>query len=142
MRNRFQFVAATLLALTLAIWAQPSSSVVGWWQADKQGSPWVTLNVTREKDSKLGGTAVFYVLDKTSSDTPPRVLGKQEVQLVDPKLMGNVFSFEVRNQQGVVTMNPSSDELLGFEMILKDKTHARLKSKAGGDAGILLVKKE
>jgi nitrogenase molybdenum-iron protein alpha/beta subunit len=125
--------------MTVAVWAQTSSAIVGRWQAEKHGTPWLIVNITGDNNSKLGGRAVFYVLD--SSDTAnPKVVGKQEVQLLDAKLDGNVFRFQVKNQQAEVTMNPSSGELLTFRMILNDATHAMLKSGDGRDLG--LVKRE
>jgi hypothetical protein len=138
MSKRLLFSVAASLAITVALWAQASSAILGRWQAEKHGVPWLIVNVSEER-SKLGGSAVFYVLDGAESATPT-VLGKQEVRLIDAKLVGNVFSFKVRNQQADVTMNPSSGELLNFEMTLKDETHATLKSISSGDQ--LMVKKE
>lgn len=137
MSKRLLFSVAASLAITVGLWAQASSAILGRWQAEKHGVPWLIVNVS-EKGSKRGGTAVFYVLDGAESATPT-VLGKQEVRLIDAKLVGNVFSFKVRNQQADVTMNPSSGELLTFEMTLKDETHATLKSSSGGQ---LMLKKE
>ena len=130
------------LAITVALVAQPSPTIVGKWQGDKQGSPWLIVNVTHEKNSELGGTAVFFIFDRDEPQAAPRVVGKQDVRLAEPKLVGNVFSFKIKNEQGEVTMNPSSGEALSFEMILKDEAHAVLKSGADADADLLMVKKE
>ena len=109
--------ALALLLLTSIAFAQ--SPVVGKWRGDKRGVPWVTLNVT-ETNGQLGGTAVFYVLDRNEGTNPPKVLGKQEVELVNGKLAGNIFSFQIRNQQGEARLNPSGGESLEFQMTLKD----------------------
>ena len=94
------------------------SAVIGKWRGDKRGVPWVTLNVS-ENNGQLGGTAVFYILDRNEGANPPKVLGKQEVELLNPKLTGNTFSFQVRNQQGEATLNPSGKDMLSFEMTIK-----------------------
>jgi hypothetical protein len=132
---------AALLAITPSLWAQPKSTFTGTWRADKYGSPYVIVRLTHDQNSHLGGSAVFYVLDRADSNVPPKVLGNQEVQLLEPKLVDNVLFFKVRNQQGDVTMNPSSGESLIFKMILKDDNHATLKSP-GDSAGLVLEKTE
>jgi len=137
MKSRTVIWAAGLACVaTLAI-AQLSPAVVGKWQGDNQGSPWVTLNVVREKNGELSGTAVFFILD-----APPKVLGKQEVQLIDPKLEGNTFSFKVRNQQGRVTMNPSSGETIGFQMTLNSDSEGLLKSDDPAAPSVKLLKQK
>ena len=136
MTIRLLFSAAASLVLTVALWAQSSSAILGSWQSEKHGSPWLIVNVRREANSKPGGTAIFFVLDSIDAATP-KILGKQEVPLIDAKLAGNVFSFKVRNRQGDMIMNPYSGELLGFEMILRDDTHAMLKSSTGSDVPLV-----
>lgn len=126
--------------LAVAAMGQSSRSVLGKWQGERQGVPFVTVNVTTEKDGELSGTAVFYILDQREIQGKPRVLGKQEVQLVDPKLAANVLSFKIRNQQGDVTMNASSGEELEFQMILGSDTEATLKSENREPAPIKLLK--
>jgi hypothetical protein len=142
MSNTILFSAATFLSMTLALFAQPSRTILGNWEADKEGFPWVTVNVTRGGNGKFSGTAVFYVFDNPDSQGSPKVLGKQEVQLVDPQLVGDVFSFKIKNEQREVTMNPSSGETLSFQMILTDETHATLKSGGPRTAEATMVKKE
>jgi len=137
MKSRTVIWAAGLACVaTLAI-AQLSPAVVGKWQGDNQGSPCVTLNVVREKNGELSGRAVFFSLD-----APQKVLGKQEVQLIDPKLEGNAFSFKVRNQQGRVTMNPSSGETIGFQMTLNSDSEGLLKSDDPAAPSVKLLKQK
>ena len=102
--------------------------VLGKWQGDKRGLPWVMLNVSSEKNGGLSGTAVFFILDRSEDQAPAKILGKQEMQLVNPKLEGNVFSFQISNQQGQVTMNPSSGETLVFHMTLNSDSEGLLES--------------
>ena len=108
--------AGILLMATSLAFAQ--SPVAGKWRGDKRGVPWVTLNVT-ETNGQLGGTAVFYILDRSEGTDPPKVLGKQEVELVNPKLNGDTLTFQVRNKHGEVTLNPSGGEALEFQMTIK-----------------------
>lgn len=110
-------VSATALLLVSSI-AFAQSPAVGKWRGEKRGVPWVTLNVT-ENNGQMGGTGVFYILDRNESANPPKVLGKQEVELVNAKLSGNTFSFQIRNQQGEATLNPSGGETLEFQMTIK-----------------------
>jgi hypothetical protein len=140
MRIKILSCVTTLLVIALTVSAQPSPIIVGKWQGDKQGSPWVRVNVTREKKGELGGTAVFFILDRTEAQNPPKVLGKQQVQLVDLELEGNVFSFKIMNRQGEVTMNPSGGKALAFQMILSNETQAILKSEYQADIRMLKQK--
>lgn len=142
MCNKSLFSAVTFVSMTLALFAQPARTILGKWEADKEGSPWLVLNVRGRSDGKLGGTAVFFVFDNSDSQVSPKLLGKQEVQLAHAQLVGNVFSFKIKNEQPEVTMNPSSGETLSFEMILKDETHAALESGAPHTSEVTMMKKE
>jgi hypothetical protein len=142
MCNKIIFSAATFISMTVVLFAQPSRTILGKWEANKKGSPWVSVNVTRGDSGRFSGTAVFYVFDNPDSQGSPKVLGKEEVPLVDPQLVGHVFSFKIKNEQREVTMNPSSGETLSFQMILTDETHATLKSGGPRTAEATMVKKE
>ncbi len=142
MRNRIFLSAIPFLVAALPSLAQPPSPIIGQWQADKSGSPWVLVNVTRASDHRFGGTIVFFVVDREASPSRAKPMGRQEIQLLDPNLTGDVFSFSVKNQQGPVTLDPSSSETLRFQMILRDPTHAELRPMNRKTADILLVKKE
>jgi hypothetical protein len=141
MKYRRLICAAMLAFVSVVAVGQISSTIVGTWQGDKRGSPWVTLHLTREKDGELSGTGVFFILDRNENNGPPKVLGRQEVQLVNPKVEGHVLSFRVRNQQGGVTMNPSSGETLGFHMTLNDESGI-LKSDDPGTPSLKMVKQK
>lgn len=138
MVKQFLLLLAMILAIPGTLFSQASSPILGRWQAEKNGVPWLALDV-REKDSTLDGTIVFHVLQGSGSASP-KVLGLQEVPLAKGKLAGNVFSFKVKNQQSKKTLDPSSGEWLSFEMILNDESHAKLKSDNGSE--VPLVKKE
>lgn len=142
MKFKTQICVAVLASVTVLAIGQSSAAVIGKWQGDKRGSPWVTLNVTREKNGGLSGTAVFFILDRSEDHAPAKVLGKQEVQLVNPKLEGNVFSFQISNQQGQVTMNPSSGETLAFHMTLNSDSEGLLRSDNPETPGVRMFKQK
>jgi hypothetical protein len=134
----------TIVIVSLALFAlgQPSPEIAGKWQGDKMGTPWVTVNVNRSQAGQLSGTVVFYILDRPDGDHAPKVLGKQQVALFDPKIAGNVFSFKVKNQQGSVTMNPSPGEALEFTMIMNSETEATLRSEGQESLSVKMVKQK
>lgn len=70
MRIKILSCLTTLLVIALNVSAQPSPIIVGKWKGDKPGSPWVRVNVTREKKAEFGGTAVFFILDRTKAQKP------------------------------------------------------------------------
>jgi hypothetical protein len=47
----------TIVIVSLALFAlgQPSPEIVGKWQGDKMGTPWVTVNVNRGQAGQLSG---------------------------------------------------------------------------------------
>ncbi|HKU27737.1 MAG TPA: hypothetical protein VJQ54_19865, partial [Candidatus Sulfotelmatobacter sp.] len=63
MTKRVLLSAVAILTISVALRAQTSSAILGRWHAEKRGSPWLVVDVTRDHDSNLGGTSVFYVLD-------------------------------------------------------------------------------
>jgi len=128
MKFKTQIGVSVLASLTVLAIGQSSAAVLGKWQGDKRGLPWVMLNVSSEKNGGLSGTAVVFILDRSEDQAPAKILGKQEMQLVNPKLEGNVFSFQISNQQGQVTMNPSSGETLVFHMTLNSDSEGLLES--------------
>jgi hypothetical protein len=142
MKRKLYLFTIVVVSLALFAIAQPSPEIVGRWQGDKMGTPWVTVNVIRGHSGQLSGTAVFYILDRSETDHAPKVLGKQEVALLDPKIAGNIFSFKVTNQQGAVTMNPSSGEALEFKMIVRSDTEATLRSEGQDSLSVSMVKQK
>lgn len=117
------------------------SPIVGTWIGEKQGSPFVTLNVSQNKNGELSGTAAFFILDRESGHTPPKILGKADVQLLNLKLEGRVFTFSVRNNQGQTIMNPSSGDELRFRMTLESGTIGNLKSDRQDAEAVKMMKK-
>jgi hypothetical protein len=142
MKCKTLIYASVLAVLSVLVIGQTAPSVVGKWQGDKHGSPLVTLNISRDSNGALSGTAVFFILERSEEEGSPKILGKQEVQLLNPKLEGNVLSFQISNQHGQVTMNPSSGETLGFRMTLNSEGEGILKSDDPGTPGVKMVKQK
>jgi hypothetical protein len=132
-------IVLTLASVALAAGQTMPSAIAGRWQGDKQGTPCVTLELTLD-NGELSGTAMFFILDRTEHELPPRVLGKQEVQLLNPKLTGNVLSFKVKKQQGGVIMKQSSAEALVFHMTLEGNKTGVLKSNDPENPSVRMIK--
>ena len=78
--------------------AVPAGSPIdGTWQGKMNNLPVVTLSV-KDDGGKLSGTITFYkVIDDGSG---PTVAGKDTLDLVNPKLEGKTFTFEVKTPSG------------------------------------------
>lgn len=99
-------VSSLLISSTTANSAQqrPDSavkqaSVVGTWQGKMEEVPAVVL-VIKEDGDKLVGTVVFYRV--TDEGDGPKVSGKAELLLIDPKFDGTMLSFSFKRADGVV----------------------------------------
>ncbi len=120
--------------------AQVPSPISGTWVGEREGSPFVILTIAYANNGELTGTGVFFILDRAGDHKPPKVLGKQEVQLLNPKLQGNVFSFSVCNQQGQVIMNPWSGDELRFQMTLRSGAVGELRSSRADTEALKMFK--
>ena len=95
MKRRIQFLV--IVGLVAGVAAAAGSPIGGTWQGKMNNLPAVTLSVKDEGD-KLSGTITFYrVMDDGSG---PAVAGKDTLDLVNPKLEGKTFSFEVKTPNG------------------------------------------
>ena len=142
MKPRLSVLMTTIVSLALLASAQSTKQIIGIWQGENRGKPWVTLNVLRDHNGQLSGTAVFYVLDRTQNEEQPKVIGKQEVALVDPKMAGNVLSFTVKNHQAEVTMNQFLGEDLQFKMVVHNEIEATLTSENRDSLSVKMVKQK
>ena len=119
MKSRALALIAGLATAPLAA----ESPIVGTWQGKLDGVPAVTLTV-KEDGPAWSGTIIFYkILDDGSG---PKVTGQDTSVLINPKLEGNVLSFQVKD---------SNEALIGFQMELTGSNEAELKGKepqAGG----------
>jgi hypothetical protein len=74
-------------------------SVVGVWQGRMDELPAVDLTI-REDGSGLAGTVVFYRV--TDEGNGPKVTGKAELALIDPRFDGSTLLFSFKRKDGAV----------------------------------------
>lgn len=79
--------------------ASAQKSVVGTWHGKMNELPAVDLTIAKDGD-KLTGTAVFYVV--VDEGNGPKVTGKAEHALMDPKFDGTTLTFSFKRGDGVV----------------------------------------
>jgi hypothetical protein len=79
--------------------ASAPQSVVGTWRGRMNDVPAVDLTITRD-GNRLTGTAVFYVV--VDDGNGPKVTGKAEHALIDPKFDGNALIFSFKRKDGSV----------------------------------------
>ena len=113
------------VALTAGFAAAADESLIGGtWQGKNGDVPVITLTI-KDDHGKLSGTAVFYrIVDNGGG---PQIEGKNSAEMVNPKLEGNIFSFQTKGSQG---------ELFSYQMELTGKNQGKFKGKAkvtGGD---------
>ena len=113
MRRLLQALAIVAL-IAASTSAASDSAIAGTWQGKMDGLPMITLTV-QDNDGKLSGTVTFYrIVDDGSG---PRVDGKNNSEMVNPKLEGKSFSFQIKNSNGGMDT---------FKMELTGKNEARM----------------
>jgi hypothetical protein len=127
------------LLLTALASAQSPASIAGRWEATKQGAPWVKLNLT-DDNGQLHGTAVFFISDRDGHRRQPEIRGQQQVDLINLKRTANVLTFNIKNDQGAVVMNPASGATITFRMKLLDEKTGTLQSDAPGTEPAMIRK--
>src|SRR5436305_14207018 len=107
------------VALTAGFAAAADESLIGGtWQGKNGDVPVITLTI-KDDHGKLSGTAVFYrIVDNGGG---PQIEGKNSAEMVNPKLEGNIFSFQTKGSQG---------ELFSYQMELTGKNQGKFKGKA------------
>src|SRR5437660_4434885 len=96
MRKLIQaFLAVALLAGMAA--AADDSPIAGTWQGKMEDVPVVTLTV-KDDHSKLTGTMISYKIVNDGSG--PQVAGKSSTDMIDPKLDGKIFSYQIKDSNG------------------------------------------
>ncbi|MBI3696870.1 MAG: alpha/beta hydrolase [Acidobacteria bacterium] len=113
--------------------AAAAGPVDGTWEGQMHGQPGATLNI-QSQGGELSGTVVFYMFRDDGGG--PRVTGKTELPLVDPKLEGGVLRFKVKHHDhgGAVS----------FEMRLTGENEAVLKrlTENEGPNNLKMVRKK
>jgi len=123
-----RLLSVVIFVIMLPAFGQTTSQdYVGEWLGNNKGVPWVILDV-KVGSGGLGGKATFYILDTSPSAVSPKVLGKEDVEIIDATLEANEMSFKVKNDQGDVVMNSSSGRELTFHLTMKSKAEGELRS--------------
>jgi hypothetical protein len=119
--------AASLLACAAAAEPTIHSQWDGVWQGQLDGQPSVTLTLA-EDTGELGGTLVLNVVEKEHGQAAHVARSEPHV-LVNPRLNGNLLSFEVRKPDG---------DLFNFTVVLTPEGKARIHClDCGADAPIV-----
>lgn len=133
MKTLVTAVLAFALSAGFAV-AANESPIEGTWQGEDRGVPVVTLKI-KDDHGKLSGTVVFYrIVDNGGG---PQAEARDSVEMLDPKLEGNIFSFQTKGSQG---------ELVSYQMELTGKNEGKFKGKAmvtggGGVPEIPMIRK-
>ena len=97
MKTLRSLVILTLVLTMVLLGAASGESIfAGTWQGKMGDLPAVTLTV-KDDGGKLSGTVVFYLLMRATEKDSWHVDGKATETLIEPKVEGNVLSFEVRH---------------------------------------------
>lgn len=88
----------TTIAILIFACAAASSAaqtdMAGTWRAYMKDVPAVIMHL-HDNHGKLEGTVVFNIINREDPNHPS-ILGSQELELLNPSLAGNVFSFQVK----------------------------------------------
>ena len=129
----------TLLVSTLmAVSAVTSDSpTAGTWTAQLHDQPCIKLTVN-DQGGKLSGDIIFYFL--ALEDGAWKVKGDAHVDLINPRLDGKTFVFEVPHAKKHGSTDPADQEIKTFRMQLTGKNEAVFKNAA--DGGDLIVRRK
>jgi len=109
-------------------------SVVGVWQAKIDDLPSVDLDL-REDGKSLAGTVVFYRV--ADDGDGPKVTGKAELALIDPRFDGTTLVFSYRRKDGVV-QKARMKLVSNDEAVLKPVDHP----SGGDEMSVTMVRKK
>jgi len=97
--------------------AADESPIAGTWQGKMEDVPVVTLTV-KDDHGKLSGTVISYKI--ISNGNGPQVAGKSSTDMIDPRLDGKIFSYQIKASNG---------DLLSYQMELTGKDEGEFKGK-------------
>jgi len=126
-----KIVTGFLLASTLmaAAAAAPDSPIAGTWTAQLHNQPCIKLTVN-DHGGKLSGNIIFYLLMLEGGSW--KVKGDTHVDLINPRLEGKEFVFEVPHAKKHGSTDPADQEIKTFRMQLTGKNEAVFKNAAEG----------
>jgi hypothetical protein len=128
------FLAATLMAAPAAT---SNSPIAGTWTARLHDQPCIKLTVS-DNGGKLSGSIIFYFLVLENGSW--KVRGAAAVDLINPRLEGKTFVFEVPHAKKHGSTAPADQEIKTFRMRLTGKNRAVFKNAA--DGGDLTVRRK
>lgn len=129
------------LAFLLLLLGAPSrandSPIAGVWTAELKDKPFIKLTVN-DNSGKLSGNIVFYMLAQENGTWS--VKGDDPVGLINPRLEGQAFVFEVVHARKHGSTDPADQEIKTFRMQLTGKDRSVFKGAANGDEVVLTRK--
>ncbi len=120
-----------LMAMSAATAASP---IAGTWTAQLHNQPAIRLTVT-DQGGKLSGNIIFYFLVLENGSW--KVKGAYPAELINPRLEGKTFVFEVPHAKKHGSTDPADQEIKTFRMQLIGKNEAVFKNASNGDDLIL-----
>ena len=114
------------------------SPVVGVWTAEMHEKPAIKLTVN-EKDGKLSGNIIFYMLMLENGTW--QVKGDDPTCLINPRVEGNAFVFEVVHAKHHGSIDPAELEIKTFRMELTGKNQGAFRNALDGK-DLILTRKE
>ena len=143
-KHSFQFAMMTLLAAGLyaqtagakieSAPAASTASIVGVWQADMDGLPFVTLNITDEGGG-LAGAVLFYLHRRDPGKPMTSTVGAPE-PLLNPIFDGKTLTFRVSHRRA---HPPSTSQDLPIKFRLEFTGNNTVELFRGDDQGSGLV---
>jgi hypothetical protein len=131
-------IELVLLSFCLGVPARANDSpVAGVWTAELNEKPFIKLTVN-DNSGKLSGNIVFYMFVQENGNW--NVKGDDPVCLINPRLEGRIFVFEVVHAKKHGSVDPADQEIKTFRMQLTGKDRGVFKGGANGD-DIVLTRK-
>lgn len=124
-----------LVAILMGAPAQGTDSpIAGTWTANLHNQPAIKLTVD-DHDGKLSGNIIFYFL--MLEDGAWKVKGAEPVDLINPRMEGQTFVFEVPHARRHGSTDPADQEIKTFRLQLTGENEAVFKNAADGSDLIL-----
>jgi hypothetical protein len=131
----------TILALagaTTGALCGSNSAIAGIWTAQLHDKPAIKLTVN-DNDGKLSGSIVFYLLMLENGSW--KVKDGTPINLINPRLEGNTFVFDVPHAKKHGSTDPADQEIKTFRMPLTGKNEAVFKNAADDGRDLNLKRK-
>ena len=126
-------LTSSLMAVSAA--AASNSPIAGIWTGQLHNQPAIKLTVS-DHGGKLSGDIIFYFL--MLEDGAWKVKGDAHVNLINPRLEGKEFIFDVQHARKHGSTNPADQEIKTFRMELTGKNEAVLKNAGDGGSDLVL----